>query len=85
MLELRLRNVMGPIIVKAIAVMIQTTIVAAFTFNLVRCFSIIGPETTPKDPANKATKPYWSPILVCSHPCIPVSYTHLTLPTIYSV
>ena len=58
MLELRLRNVMGPIIVKAIAVTIQTTIVAALTFNLVRYFSITGPETTPKDPANKATKPY---------------------------
>ena len=49
---------MGPIIVKAIAVTIQTTIVAALTFNLVRYFSITGPETTPKDPANKATRPY---------------------------
>ena len=58
MLELRVRNVMGPTTVRAIAVTMQTTIVAAFTFNLVKYFSITGPETTPKDPANNATKPY---------------------------
>ena len=43
-LELRVKNVMGPTTVRAIAVTMQTTIVAAFTFNLVKYFSITGPD-----------------------------------------
>ena len=66
--EFKLKKVIGPMIVRAIAVMIHKIIIGGLKFNLVKYFSHIGPDITPKDPANNATRPYWSPILVCSHP-----------------
>ena len=56
--ELNAKNVTGPAIVSTAAVIMQTIIVGALKLKLVRFFSITGPEITPKEPANKATKPY---------------------------